>query len=92
MCKPVVHYKQGSLLFMGECNPCILQPVDHPSGYAVTNKKPALTSLVLSYDAVTGQIETENTVYLPEIKCTCTGGFMVEHNVTCATRHRGEGA
>jgi hypothetical protein len=43
----------------------VVVPVDHPDTYRVTNGEPARTSPVQSYDEVTGQFETRNTLYVP---------------------------
>ena len=63
MNKPVVHYRE--LCFppvIGES--AALYPVDHPSPY-VSNTRVATTSAVVSYDEATGELETENTIYMP---------------------------
>lgn len=43
-------------------------PVNHPGPF-VSNKDIAVTSEVMSYDEVTGEFETRNTIYKP-IKST----------------------
>lgn len=45
--------------------PAFLFPVDHP-GPHVTNTTLVRTSPVLRVDVDTGEIETENTIYVPE--------------------------
>jgi hypothetical protein len=63
--KPVVHYV-GKPLFYGELeHGAWLYPMDHPDRANVTNMKQARTSSVLSYDPITGRLETMNTVYVP---------------------------
>ncbi len=39
--------------------------MDHPETENVTNMKQARTSPVLSYDPISGRMETLNTVYIP---------------------------
>lgn len=46
-------------------NRALVTPVDHPDTENVTNGKPALTTAVVSYDEVTEQFETHNTLYVP---------------------------
>ena len=60
--KKVVHYKNTPIIVNGHA---FLWPVDHPDGDNVSNTKQVRTSLIVSYDKVSGEIETQNTVYLP---------------------------
>jgi hypothetical protein len=63
--KKVVHYV-GKPMFYGELkHGAWLYPMDHPDNENVTNMKQARTSSVLSYDPITGRLETLNTVYVP---------------------------
>ena len=63
--KPVVHYV-GKPQFWGELgHGAFIYPMDHPDTENVTNLKQARTSSVLSYDPITGRMETMNTVYMP---------------------------
>jgi len=62
--KAVVHYK-GPVRFSE--NRARLWPVDHTSPY-VSNQTEAITSPVVSYNDVTGRLETANTVYIPVLK------------------------
>ena len=65
MSKPVVHYV-GKPQFWGELkHGAFIYPMDHPDTENVTNLKQAHTSSVLSYDPITGRMETMNTVYIP---------------------------
>jgi len=64
--KPTVHYRGVPYVV---ANHAWLTPIDHPNhveGQDVSNMKNVRTSTVLSYDTVTGRIETLNTVYMPE--------------------------
>jgi hypothetical protein len=60
--KQIVHYSKVSYIQVGR--PCILYPIDHPS-QLVSNKKPVATSYVQGANAISGEIETQNTRYLP---------------------------
>jgi hypothetical protein len=63
--KKIVHYV-GKPIFYGELeHGAQIYPVDHPDRARVSNYKVAWTSSVLSYDPVTGRMETLNTVYMP---------------------------
>ena len=63
--KPVVQYATASFIRVGERADVV--PVDHPDTFNVTNGEWASTSKVLSYDANTGEFETLNTRYVPDI-------------------------
>lgn len=63
--KQRVHYDKGrgtTEIVVGES--CTLYPLDHPSPY-VSNTTYAYTSPVVAYDSATGEIETQNMVYIP---------------------------
>jgi hypothetical protein len=63
--KKIVHYV-GKPIFYGEMeHGAFIYPMDHPDTENVSNMKQARTSSVLSYDPVTGRMETLNTVYMP---------------------------
>jgi hypothetical protein len=66
MDKPVVRYR-GTARPLMVSGTAWLQPIDHPSAY-ISNTKMVMTTKVLSWDEVTGRIETQNTIYLPEEK------------------------
>lgn len=65
--KPTVQYELGSLYVRGIGEGAWLVPVDHPSadGYNLTNGRLATTSAIVSYNEVTGEVETKNTRYVP---------------------------
>lgn len=46
-------------------NRAIVTPVDHPDTTYVVNGLPATTTEIVSYDEVTEQFETRNTLYVP---------------------------
>lgn len=62
--KKVVRYI-GTPVVRGIGKSAILTPVDHPDTDSVSNNKPVTTSAVVNYGALSGFIETQNTVYLP---------------------------
>jgi len=62
--KPCVFYREVRYLRKGEA--CVILPVNHPSPHVSNAPKWAVTSLVLNINHETGEIETENTVYLKE--------------------------
>jgi hypothetical protein len=65
--KPVVFYRGKALSFMG-C--VVLFPLNHPNhleGHKVSNTREVHISSVISWDEETGTIETQNTIYKPEI-------------------------
>jgi hypothetical protein len=67
--KPTVLYKDLVSAEVGYR--AILYPINHPNhlnGHQVTNLKYVLTSVVKEYDPVSGRIETENSIYFPEVK------------------------
>ena len=60
--KKIVHYSR--LITVPELgNSVILIPLDHPDKERVSNVRPVRTSRVVNYDPVTGDIETENSIY-----------------------------
>jgi len=65
--KPLVHYKiaHNNKIKIGE--PAIIQPIDHPSGYA-TNTTWSVTSEVLKYSEEDHLFETLNTMYQGVVK------------------------
>ena len=63
--KKVVRYKAGTQVVREVGMPAFLKPIDHPDSDRVSNTKTVLTSAVVRYDAASGAIETENTLYLP---------------------------
>lgn len=65
--KPIVHYEKNDNLMsqVQVGKPAVLFPVDHTSPF-VSNTMLALTSRVVSFDPLTGEIETENTCYIPQ--------------------------
>lgn len=63
--KPVVYYKGGYAIF---CGRAVLHPLDHPDTVNVSNTKQVITSRVLSHDPVSGRVETQNSVYIPQLK------------------------
>jgi hypothetical protein len=63
--KPIVRYSHFIRPpVVGES--CVLYPLDHPDVYRVSNTTWAMTSPVVSFDADSGVIETQNTLYHPE--------------------------
>ena len=62
MNKPIVHYDRHKPLTF-EWSFAYLTPLDHPRTHL--NGKEQNTSDVLSYDEVTGRLETLNTIYIP---------------------------
>lgn len=65
--KKVVRYIEDSLhLFGGVGYPAALKPINHPDSEHVSNTTYVLTSLVVAYDSESGQVETLNTMYVPE--------------------------
>lgn len=60
--KPVVNYKELIFCYVG--GHALVQPENHPS-VLVSNKKPALTSVVVAFDEKSGEFETRNTLYRP---------------------------
>lgn len=63
--KKTVHYI-GKPQFWGELeHGAELYPVDHPDRLRVSNYKKMWTSSVLSYDPISGRLETLNTIYVP---------------------------
>lgn len=68
--KKVVHYHHGTQVIhdFGEHRVATLFPIDHPDSARVSNTKNIRTSFVLHYDAMSGTIETENTIYIPQRK------------------------
>lgn len=61
--KKVVQYKTGPGQYIRVGQRAIVWPIDHYSEL-VSNEKAVMTSVVLSYDAVTGNFETQNTIYV----------------------------
>ena len=64
--KNVVHY--SSVQFLGPAivgSRALVTPLDHPDTLNVQNGLEALTTEVISYDEVTEQFETRNTLYVP---------------------------
>ena len=61
--KPIVQYRGDYTL--NASGGVTLVPVDHTSD-RVTNGKTAYTSRVLRVDPKSGEIETLNTIYIPE--------------------------
>ncbi len=61
--KKIVHYKAGpgQYIRVGKC--AVVWPIDHYSDM-VSNEKAVITSLVLSFNKVTGGFETQNTIYV----------------------------
>ena len=67
MNKPIVHYKSPAI--KNGIDRALLYPVDHPNhldGHNISNNKQVLTSKIISWDEITGRIETQNTIYIPE--------------------------
>lgn len=62
--KKVVHYSRLDYIQVGESADVV--PVDHTS-CLVDNGRVAYTTIVESYDPVTGVFETKNTIYKPNI-------------------------
>ncbi len=63
--KKIVHYV-GKPQFWGDMSHgAEIYPVDHPDRSRVSNYKKAWTSSVLSYDPISGRMETLNTIYVP---------------------------
>lgn len=65
--KPTVHYRGAAVVIAERA---YLVPIDHQNhvdGQDVMNEVPCRTSYVLSHDEATGRIETENTIYVPEV-------------------------
>lgn len=65
--KPIVHYSWLRGAHVGY--PAHLTPIDHPNhieGHDVSNTRMVSTSKVIAYDEITGRIETQNTIYMPE--------------------------
>lgn len=62
--KPVVNYMDVKYLRIGEA--CLILPANHPSELVSNAPKWAVTSLVVNYDPASGEIETENTVYIKD--------------------------
>lgn len=61
--KKTVHYhKSRGILIYGEH--AYLNPIDHP-GALVSNTREVRTSPIVSYDPITGRLETQNTIYMP---------------------------
>jgi len=63
--KKVVHYESGTAFVNGLGGRAILKPINHPDRERVSNTTLALTGRVVAYNAGTGRIETENTIYKP---------------------------
>ena len=65
--KKIVRYyaSKGVIPFM---NSVMLFPVDHPFEHNVSNTCEAVTSPVVSWDKDTGIIETQNTIYKPDLE------------------------
>lgn len=61
--KKIVRYSQ--LLYCKVGDSALVIPVDHPDAAYVSNEDIARTSTVVSYDEVTEQFETLNTLYVP---------------------------
>lgn len=62
--KKVVQYSE-ILLGPVKGQRAVVIPIDHPDKLNVSNNLPATTTSVVSYDEVTGQFETANTLYVP---------------------------
>ena len=61
--KKVVQYKTGPGQYIRVGQRAIVWPIDHYSDM-VSNEKAVMTSLVLSFNKVTGSFETQNTIYV----------------------------
>jgi hypothetical protein len=67
MNKPIVHYSKLLYCEVGERAQVV--PVDHTNharGQYAINGRMNVTTKVLAYDSITGEFETENTVYVKE--------------------------
>ena len=66
--KPIVRYRGPAVELGGRA--WFESTVDHPNPFATqqapNSKRPVRTSRVLDWDKVSGRIETENTIYVPE--------------------------
>lgn len=58
--KPVVHYSEVGEIVVGRST--VVVTTDHPS-YWVTNGMPAVTSRVIRHELISGEFETEQTIY-----------------------------
>lgn len=61
--KKIVQYRGTAQHFW---NRAVLHLIDHPDKSRVSNTKEVITSDVVSWDEITGVIETLNTIYKPE--------------------------
>jgi hypothetical protein len=68
MTKRIVHYR-GDVKFerLAGITFAFLYPCDHPDSARVSNEKLVITSPVVSYNIVTGCLETQNTVYVRQL-------------------------
>lgn len=61
----IVHYLSNRPKHIVPGQRAIVEPVDHPDHERVSNEGPVITSVVLTYDTMTGVFVTQNTVYVP---------------------------
>lgn len=61
--KRIVRYKTGPGQYIRVGKQAVIWPIDHYSEL-VSNEKAVVTSIVISYDTVTGNFETQNTKYV----------------------------
>lgn len=64
MSKTIVHYDVSKSHAISEGHGAYIFPVDHPSNL-VSNSAYCFTSTVVKYDPISGEFETENTLYKP---------------------------
>lgn len=67
MDKPTVNYTPSSSDFIREGYGAFVRPTNHPDRLRVSNTKPVQTSKVIQVFP-DGGFETQNTIYLPELK------------------------
>lgn len=71
MNKPIVHYRTDKAVeIFRNCGPnngccAMLYPLDHPSP-SVSNLAPVVTSDLVAFEVISGRIETQNTIYMPQ--------------------------
>lgn len=60
--KKIVHYDAVEAAVIRVGIRAVVYPIDHPD---LSNRRMALTSVVLSYDETTEIFETEHSIYVP---------------------------
>jgi hypothetical protein len=67
MTKKIVHYNPEETVRIAVGGSAVIFPIDHPDSGYVSNTMLAVTSTVLWYDESTGEFETLNTIYKPQL-------------------------